>query len=130
MGKRFSGQKDVIPAIARIVALAFLLFALLISSRARSTCQKRSVYGLDEKRKFLRCKVRCKAVALRFMVFQPRAVRSFGLPKKEAIMLRRLIIWLKKIIRESNENAHIRVGREWMTCAEYRRRYLKEGRDV
>jgi len=28
-------------------------------------------------------------------------------------------------LKEGNEQAHIRVGREWMTMAEYRERYLK-----
>jgi hypothetical protein len=99
MGKRFPGQKDVIPAIAQIVALAFLLFALLISSMARSTCQKRSVYGLDEKRKFLRCKVRCKAVSLRFTVFRPGAARFLSLPKRRQCMIRKIVAWIKKMDR-------------------------------
>ncbi len=29
-------------------------------------------------------------------------------------------------LKDSNEQAHIRVGREWMTMAEYRERYLKK----
>lgn len=30
------------------------------------------------------------------------------------------------MIKESNEEAHIRVGNEWMTMKEYRERYLKK----